>query len=48
MQAELALERSAQGKARLCATYVKIIGQELIGTVFLAPYGKHQRRGLSA
>lgn len=43
MQAELALERSAQGKARLCATYIKIIGQELIGTVLLAPYGKRHR-----
>lgn len=40
LQVELAQKPSAYEKARLCTSYAKIIGQELIGTLLLAPYGR--------
>jgi hypothetical protein len=41
LQVELAQVPGFGGKLRLCCRYVRIIGQELLGTVLLAPYGKN-------
>jgi hypothetical protein len=40
LQVELSEVSGFGGKVRLCGKYVRIIGQELLGTVLLAPYGE--------
>lgn len=42
LQVELGQTPGALQRLRLCGSYVSIIGQELLGTIKLLPYGNYQ------